>query len=68
MKLALIACTAALFAAGCASPSGSALKVADRAERDRITSQRSIDAYYRADNGSSGGSVDNSRNPADSGN
>ena len=67
MKLALIAGAVAILAAGCVTPSGSALKVTDRAERDRITSQRSIDAYYRADNGSPGGSVDNSRNPADSG-
>jgi hypothetical protein len=67
MKLALIACTAALLAAGCVSPSGNALKITDRAERDRITSQPSNDANYRADNGSPVGSVDNKSNPADSG-
>jgi hypothetical protein len=65
MKLALIACTAALFAAACATPSGGALKVTDRAERDRLTSQRNYDAYGRADSGSQ--PADNSRNPGDSG-
>ena len=68
MKLALIACTAALLAVGCATPSGGAMKVTDRAERDRATSQRSIDAYGRADSGNVGGAGDQSRNPADSGN
>jgi outer membrane biogenesis lipoprotein LolB len=66
MKLALIACAAALLAAGCVTPSGSALKVTDRAERDRITSQRNYDAYGRAEQPSQ--PVDSSRNPADSGN
>jgi hypothetical protein len=48
MKLALIACIAVLFAAGCATPSSSALKVTDRAERDRITTHASFEAYQRA--------------------
>ena len=69
MRLALIACcAAATLAAGCASPSVNAIKVTDRAERDGITTQGRIDAYYRADNGDPGRSGDRSRNPADSGN
>jgi len=68
MRFALAAGAIAVLAAGCATPSGGAMKVTDRAERDRATSQRSIDAYGRADSGNVGGAGDQSRNPADSGN
>ncbi|HEV7689824.1 MAG TPA: hypothetical protein VGO52_03335 [Hyphomonadaceae bacterium] len=65
MKLALVAGALAVLAAGCATPSGGAMKVTDRAERDRATSQRNVDAYGRAEQPSQ--PVDTSHNPADSG-